>query len=315
MLTRLLATTAIAGLLSTGAAIAQADMKPVFDSDVSIEAPAATDGFFAADSENRILASNLIGATIYTSAAEQGEAIGDVNDVILSPNGDVIAAIVGVGGFVGIGEKDVAVEFSKLSYQTGENGERWLTGEFTQESLEAVPEFDRAVFASTDREMSAANELETGAQEMMQTATEPMETDNEMVVAEGATEQLVPTIELDMENDLMVPMTSAEISADTMLGYSVMGIDGDRIGEIDDFILNAEGNIDAVIVDVGGFFGIGEKEVALGFNELQIMRESADAEWSAIQVAATEEQLKDLPEWNAETYKSDPDAVVYRPAM
>ncbi|MEO0498388.1 MAG: PRC-barrel domain-containing protein [Pseudomonadota bacterium] len=298
MLTRLLATTAIAGLLSTGSAFAGNEMKPVFDRDLEVTLVEPTNGFYAADSKNQILASNFIGQRIYTNATESGEFVGDVNDVIMSPTGELLGVVVAAGGFLGLGEKDVAISFDELSYETAPDGQVWLTSSYTQEQLEAAPAFDRSMF-SMQSEMSA--ELEKPVAPMT----------DETVVAENT----VPTIEPDMENDLLVPVTSADISADTMLGYSVMGIDGDRIGEIDDFILNAEGNIDAVIVDVGGFFGIGEKEVALGFEDLQIMRESADAEWSAIQVAATEEQLEELPEWNPETYKTDPDAVVYRPTM
>ena len=363
MITRLLATTAIVGLLSTGSAFAEAHMKPVFDNEAAMEAPMATDGFFAADNANQILASNLIGSTIYTSAAERGEAIGDVNDVILSPNGDVIAAIVGVGGFLGMGEKDVAVEFNKLSYQTGEDGERWLTGEFTQESLEAAPEFDRTIFASTDREMMAETEVENDAVMTDETVAEadvetadgvndqltetaevepaadaemteetvaiqdaeekPMAADNaemtaENVPADDATPAetgqpaVVAEDETDYSQELLVPVNAAKIEASTLLGYSVLGSDGDRLGEIDDFILNAEGQVDAVIVDVGGFFGIGEKPVALGFDDLQLMRDSADAEWTAVQVAFTEEELEAQPAYTEEAYTADPEASVLR---
>ncbi|MEN0088486.1 MAG: PRC-barrel domain-containing protein [Pseudomonadota bacterium] len=304
MLTRLLATTAIAGLLSTGSAFAEANTKPVFDSDVNITIVEPTDGFYAADSKNQILASNFIGQRIYTNARESGEFVGDVNDIIMSPKGELLGVVVAAGSFLGVGEKDVAISFDSLSYETAPDGQVWLTSSYTEEQLEAAPAFDRSMFGM-EADMTA--DVDTPTTQMTDTDT--------TVVADNATPAAPAPAAPSMEQDLMIPVTQAEISADTMLGYSVMGIDGDRIGEIDDFILNAEGNIDAVIVDVGGFFGIGEKEVALGFNELQIMRESADAEWSAIQVAATEEQLEELPEWNAETYKTDPNAVVYRPTM
>ena len=49
--------------------------------------------------------------------------------------------IVGVGGFLGIGEKDVAVSFAAIEPRTDENGDVSLYLNATQEQLEAAPEF------------------------------------------------------------------------------------------------------------------------------------------------------------------------------
>lgn len=62
---------------------------------------------------NQIMASDLIGTRVVSA---NNESIGDVNDVIVDRNGQVMAAVVGVGGFLGIGEKDVAVPFSSLEF-------------------------------------------------------------------------------------------------------------------------------------------------------------------------------------------------------
>ena len=57
------------------------------------------------------LASKLIGTTVVSA---NNESIGDVNDVVMERDGKVAAVIIGVGGFLGIGEKDVAVPFSQI---------------------------------------------------------------------------------------------------------------------------------------------------------------------------------------------------------
>jgi hypothetical protein len=59
------------------------------------------------------LASKLIGTTV---VGPNNESIGDVNDVLMERDGRAAAVIVGVGGFLGIGEKDVAVPFSQLEF-------------------------------------------------------------------------------------------------------------------------------------------------------------------------------------------------------
>lgn len=60
-----------------------------------------------------MLASRLIGTTV---VSQNNETIGDVNDILFDRNGQVMAAVVGVGGFLGIGEKDVAVPFQQMDF-------------------------------------------------------------------------------------------------------------------------------------------------------------------------------------------------------
>jgi sporulation protein YlmC with PRC-barrel domain len=62
---------------------------------------------------DQIMASELIGTRVMSA---NNESIGDINDVIVDRNGKAVAAIVGVGGFLGIGEKDVAVPFEELEF-------------------------------------------------------------------------------------------------------------------------------------------------------------------------------------------------------
>jgi sporulation protein YlmC with PRC-barrel domain len=63
--------------------------------------------------QNQMMASSLIGTTV---VSPNNETIGDVNDVILDRNGQTMAVVIGVGGFLGIGEKDVAVPFQALDF-------------------------------------------------------------------------------------------------------------------------------------------------------------------------------------------------------
>ena len=58
-------------------------------------------------------ASKLVGLNVYNQANEK---IGDINEVILDRSGKVAKVILGVGGFLGMGEHDVAVPFDKLKW-------------------------------------------------------------------------------------------------------------------------------------------------------------------------------------------------------
>jgi hypothetical protein len=67
--------------------------------------------------------SKLIGTNIY--GFEQGnrndtDKVGDINEVLLDRNGNVQAVVIGVGGFLGLGEKDVAIPFNMIEWRSAD---------------------------------------------------------------------------------------------------------------------------------------------------------------------------------------------------
>lgn len=58
----------------------------------------------------------LIGRDVINT---DGEELGEINNVIIDESGKVVAVTVGVGGFLGLGEKDVGVPFDALKFETG----------------------------------------------------------------------------------------------------------------------------------------------------------------------------------------------------
>ena len=57
--------------------------------------------------------------------------------------------------------------------------------------------------------------------------------------------------------------------ASRLIGLNVYGADNERIGDVNEVLVDRQGNADAVVVGVGGFLGIGEKNVALPFNAFE----------------------------------------------
>jgi sporulation protein YlmC with PRC-barrel domain len=88
----------------------------------------------------QISASALLDESVVNEA---NETIGDINDVILDANGKVASVIVGVGGFLGIGEKDVALPFDKLSFAMDNDNDLVVTTNATKESLQAEPAYTK----------------------------------------------------------------------------------------------------------------------------------------------------------------------------
>ena len=106
------------------------------------EAPAKpVQGQITAQAKNTVLASNLIGATV---RSPDDAAIGEINDVIVTTDGAVEGVVIGVGGFLGIGEKDVAVELASITLETTESGRATFILNATQRDLEAAPPFRTA---------------------------------------------------------------------------------------------------------------------------------------------------------------------------
>src|SRR5215467_2948724 len=70
-----------------------------------------------------------------------GEKIGSISDLIVAPDGTIAAALVGVGGFLGIGEKELAVPFSSIEIVRNGNDLRFVI-DATKEGLKAAPSYE-----------------------------------------------------------------------------------------------------------------------------------------------------------------------------
>jgi hypothetical protein len=70
-----------------------------------------------------------------------GDKIGSISDLIIAPNGTIAGALVGVGGFLGIGEKEVAVPFSAIEVVRNGNDLRFVV-DATKEALKTAPSYE-----------------------------------------------------------------------------------------------------------------------------------------------------------------------------
>lgn len=60
-------------------------------------------------------ASKVVGLSVYN---EKNESVGSINDLLTDKNGKIVAVVIGVGGFLGVGEHLVAVPFEKVKFST-----------------------------------------------------------------------------------------------------------------------------------------------------------------------------------------------------
>lgn len=86
-----------------------------------------------------MLAENLIDADVYNL---QNEEVGEIEDLIIDEGKTIRAVVIGIGGFLGIGERRVAVDPGSLVINRGANGEiARVVINTTRENLKNAPEF------------------------------------------------------------------------------------------------------------------------------------------------------------------------------
>ncbi len=121
---------------------------PAAEAHAAPAAPAAEEpAFIVSEPPDALFSSDLVGEAVYGSAAEK---IGDINDLLISPGGAVTGVVIGIGGFLGVGEKDVAVPLGALSMQRVDNRVE-ITIDATEAELAAAPGFVRADGTTSDR--------------------------------------------------------------------------------------------------------------------------------------------------------------------
>ncbi|AZO41478.1 PRC-barrel domain containing protein [Mesorhizobium sp. M7D.F.Ca.US.005.01.1.1] len=234
MFYKLLATTALATFIASGA----------YAGNVISAATAAQNVAVQAIPDGKLV-SKFMGVEVYNGTGDNAEDIGEVNDILLSKDGTAKFLIIGVGGFLKVGEKNVAYDFDKAQWAE-KNAKRWLVISATKEELTALPAFDTKAY---DASLSTAS-------------TKPATPTVTPAPANSAT---------TVDRTTLTEMPIDKIRAEDLIGTTVYGADDANVGKIGDVVLTGDKKIDAVIIDVGGFLGIGAKEVAVGFEKLKFM--------------------------------------------
>lgn len=306
-----------------------------------------------------LAASDVIGARIYASEAaidadaysgvqEGWEDIGEVNDIILGRDGTVDAVLVDIGGFLGMGERRVAVDMAalKVVQDDATDADDWfLVMQSDRAGLEGAPEYvmpgaqpmaegdanaDANADAATDAGETAAEtdanadagtdavapdttqqgtatdeavaESTTGeATEGTGNATETeMPADGDVAAEGNETEGAsasAPAMNADGTVALPDGYTAVErdtLTAEMLTGADVRDPNDASIAEVSDLVLTGEGQVTDVVLDVGGFLGIGARSVAIPMDRLTVAQSEGGA--VRIWVNMTKEELEALPE-------------------
>ena len=334
MVRKLLATTALATLL-TGAAYAQEATQPAptTPAPTTEQAPVAVDPVATAGG---FLATNLIGEKVYNGTGDDAENIGAVNDVVIGADGQAEAVVIGVGGFLGLGEKNVAMNYGDIEWAE-RDGDRWIVVNATKEQLEAQAEFDRSPYEpapaadTTAMAPPPATDVTTPTDGGAVQAPAAGETTAQAPAAPADESTAAPAVPTDeaaqapadptatdttmtgaIDKSTLTEMPAGDIRAEDLVGTTVYGAADANLGEIGDVVLSQDGKVDAVIIDVGGFLGVGEKEVAVGMDNLAFMTDKDGNKY--LYTTFTKEQLDAAAAYDDTTWaeKRDDQRIIMR---
>lgn len=210
-----------------------------------------------------IKADELVGKSLKNIS---GETVGDIESVIIDKNGKVAAVIVGVGGFLGVGEREVAIDWDDLRVL---NGGKVIQTNFTKNALKALPEYKYAKKEYRQKPFY----------------------DREYV--ERRNERLERAAKSDW-------VSTGELRVSKLIGADVVNSQGDTVGEVDDVIV-MDGHT-RLVLSVGEFLGMGGHEVVLDLDKAKIDRQRDDADELRVEVAMSKDQLKTLPKFDSDRW-------------
>jgi hypothetical protein len=268
MLTRII----LATLITAGAtaAYAQAPTAPQnTTAPPAASSPAAKPMPSPASADTR----KLIGRNIQNA---QNETIGEIKSVFIGKDGHVDSVMVGVGGFLGLGEREVRLNWNELNIS--QNGEK-VTVNLTKDQLKAKPEYkynDMAYRGQVFNEGGIWKDDGVRA-DVTTRSTSTSQTAANMPARSGG--------DFNAEGNL---------SGNALLGANVKNQANETVGEIEEVFVGTDGAIKTVVVSVGGFLGVGSKNVAVKWSDIKVERDGKDLR---VKTTWTKDSLKAMPEY------------------
>ncbi|QYK41451.1 MAG: PRC-barrel domain-containing protein [Paracoccaceae bacterium] len=260
---------------------------------------AAPSPFMADAIPGQVHASDLIGARIYAvegtieadgyaGLQDNWDDIGSVGDLVVSRDGQVEAVLVDIGGFLGMGAREVAVDMSALRFvpdnATENDPDDWfLVLNADRTMLEGAPEW----------QMTMAPEGTTAGAPMTvpadSVAAEAPAADDPVTAVTDGTAMREP-----IQREGFAAVERTQLTSEMLTGATAYDAEENNVGSVSNLVLTEAGEVTEVVIDVGGFLGIGAKPVSLSLDQIDILRDT-DGDTIRVYVPMTKEQLTELP--------------------
>jgi putative membrane protein len=161
----------------------------------------------------------------------------------------------------------------------------------------AQPSTEAANKPKTETTTMAATGAAAGAASNTPPATASKNAEQQ-AAAESTTPPKSMTTKPAGSQQAAVQPTPTQVKAEDVIGAKVVNNKGDKIGKIEDLVIDND-KVQYAVISVGGFLGIGARHVAVPIDQLKLGKDQA-----YLLSASTEDQLKQMPEYKEGQYKS-----------
>ncbi len=261
---------ALATMLTCGAAAAYAQspqQQATTPPPTAATTPQATNSGAVAD------ARKLIGRNIKNA---QNDTIGEIKSIYLSADGKVDSVIASVGGFLGIGDREVRIAWSDL--KIADNGETVMVN-MTKDQLKGKPAYKYANESWRGQVFNDSGPYRDTRADTRAPGDRVASTGNTATTTTG-----------DFN-------AQGEMSGEALIGATVRNQANESVGKVEDVYVDNAGAIKTVVVSVGGFLGVGTKDVAVKWSDLKFQR---DGRSLVIMTNWTKDSLKAMPDYKYE---------------
>ena len=241
--------------------------------------------------EGEVDAGKLIGQDVYDA---NGDKVGKIDSVMVDPNGEVNSVVIDVSGWLE-SEKLVSVEWSDL--KTGEDDK--IVSSLTKDSAEAAAAYEYKdqnlrgqVLTETGEPYVAADADAPADTTTDETATATADADADAPADTTADETATATADAAATDNSAVINADGSLNASKLIGLDVQSPEDQKVGDIGEVVLDKEGQVEGVVVDVGGFLGIATHPVLLDWKDVTLA--SQDGKDRAV-VNLTKEKLEQMP--------------------
>ncbi|HEX9325562.1 MAG TPA: PRC-barrel domain-containing protein [Reyranella sp.] len=227
------------------------------------------------------------------------ETIGEIKSIYINKEGKVDSVMVGVGGFLGMGDREVRIAWSDLKIT--DNGEKVMVN-MTKDELKAKPEYrykneswrgqvftDTGPWAARPSDTARAADAPRPANDQLAQTTKPP--------ADRSTDKPSDRPNLAATTSTGDFNAAGEMSGNALIGATVRNEKREAVGKIEDVYVDNSGAIKTVVVAVGGFLGVGAKDVAVKWSDLKFSRDDKSI---VIMTSWTKESLKAMPDYKYE---------------
>ncbi|SMP73593.1 PRC-barrel domain-containing protein [Desulfonatronum zhilinae] len=219
-----------------------------------------------------------------TEEPQGWENIGSVDDFIVTRDGDVQAVLIDVGGFLGMGGRTVAVDMKALEVvgREGQDDFYLVLPETSKEQLENAPEYQA--------ERTMGQRGRDNQREMRQEGRMDTQQKDRQVVTESGRSQRATEVQ---PQEGYQRVSSGLITADDLQGASVYGSNNESLANVKQVLMTPEGKVERLIVDVGGFLGMGARSIAIDVNEADIHKDANND--VRVYIPMSEQELRQMP--------------------